>query len=239
LSLDLLSAAVLFVLTFPVMFLVAALVRLTSRGPAFYSQTRVGLDGKPFRIYKFRTMRHNCEKDTGAQWSRPGDSRITWLGRILRVTHLDELPQLFNVLLGHMSLVGPRPERPEFVPQLAAAIPGYADRLRVRPGVTGLAQVYLPADTDLASVQRKLAYDRWYIENRTLWLDIRLIACTALKVFCLPMGVCCRLFRIPNPGKQRPLLPPPAAPAVADRPSSAEIRIVEVNRAGAQMEAVS
>jgi hypothetical protein len=148
-------------------------------------------------------MYHDCEKHSGARWARPGDSRVTWLGGFLRASHLDELPQLINVLLGHMSLVGPRPERPEFVPQLVAALPDYADRLLVRPGVTGPAQVYLPADTDLNSVRRKLVYDRWYVENHTLWLDVRLIACTSLKVFLLPMRLCCPLFRIPDPGRAR------------------------------------
>jgi lipopolysaccharide/colanic/teichoic acid biosynthesis glycosyltransferase len=200
---DLALAVVLFLLCLPVMLLLAVLVRLSSRGPALYVQTRVGRGGQPFPIFKFRTMHHNCEKDTGAQWARPGDSRVTWMGRFLRVSHLDELPQLVNVLLGHMSLVGPRPERPEFVPQLSAAVPGYADRLAVRPGVTGLAQLRLHADTDLDSVRRKIVCDRWYVENRTLWLDLRLISCTALKVILLPMTACCRLFGIPDPGRRQ------------------------------------
>jgi lipopolysaccharide/colanic/teichoic acid biosynthesis glycosyltransferase len=196
--LDCLLAAILLVFTLPIMLIVALLVRLTSWGPAIYSQTRSGRNGKPFRIYKFRTMWHNCEKRSGACWSMPGDPRITPVGRILRITHLDELPQLFNVLLGQMSLVGPRPERPEFLPQLAQSIPGYMDRLLVRPGVTGLAQVQLPADTDLDSVRRKLTYDLWYIRNRTLWLDLRLIACTAMKVLLVPEHLSCRWFGIPG-----------------------------------------
>jgi lipopolysaccharide/colanic/teichoic acid biosynthesis glycosyltransferase len=196
--LDVFLASVLLVLASPVMLLVALLVRLTSCGPALYNQVRLGRSGKPFRIYKFRTMWHNCEKHSGAQWSRPGDSRITPVGRILRLSHLDELPQLFNVLLGHMSLVGPRPERPEFVPLLTQSIPNYTNRLAVRPGVTGLAQVQLPADTDLESVRRKLIYDLWYIENRSLWLDIRLIACTAFKMLLIPERHLCRIFLIPG-----------------------------------------
>lgn len=204
-ALDLALASVLFVLTLPLMLVVAVLVRLTSPGPALYVQTRVGKGGKPFPIYKFRSMRHDCEKVGGPQWARPGDTRVTWLGRFLRASHLDELPQLLNVILGHMSLVGPRPERPEFVPGLAEVIPGYTARLLVRPGVTGLAQLRLPADTDLDSVRRKIVYDRWYVKNRSLWLDLRLISCTALKVFLLPMGHCCRLFRIPDPGREKPV----------------------------------
>ena len=105
---------------------------------------RLGKNGRPFRLHKIRTMRHDCEKATGPRWAVPGDPRITPLGRFLRQTHLDELPQLWNVLRGEMSLVGPRPERPEFVPDLEQAIPHYRDRLLVRPGVTGLAQVQLP-----------------------------------------------------------------------------------------------
>jgi lipopolysaccharide/colanic/teichoic acid biosynthesis glycosyltransferase len=198
LLLDLSLAVILFALALPLMLLVAALVKLTSRGPALYCQLRVGRCGKPFLMYKFRTMWHDCEKKTGAQWSRPGDPRVTPLGRFLRASHIDELPQLINVLCGQMSLVGPRPERPEFVPQLGALIPGYQDRLEVRPGVTGLAQVQLGPDTDLGSVCRKLLYDCWYIDNRSLWLDVRLILCTAMKVFFVPMPICCRFFRIPG-----------------------------------------
>jgi lipopolysaccharide/colanic/teichoic acid biosynthesis glycosyltransferase len=224
---DLALAAVLFLLCLPLMLLLAALVRLTSRGPALYVQTRVGRGGRPFPIFKFRTMRHNCEKDSGARWARPGDSRVTWMGHFLRLSHLDELPQLANVLLGHMSLVGPRPERPEFVPQLTAAVPGYADRLAVRPGVTGLAQLYLPADTDVESVRRKVVYDRWYVEHRTLWLDLRLIACTALKVILLPMRACCRAFCLPDPGRQ----PTPAA-----SPRHGEVRAASLPLEEAQLQ---
>src|SRR5205085_635120 len=111
-------AFLLFLLALPFLFLGIVLVKLTSRGPAFYSQVRLGKNGQPFRIYKLRTMRHNCESHSGVCWSRPGDPRITLVGHFLRRTHLDELPQLWNVLRGDMSLVGPRPERPEFVPSL-------------------------------------------------------------------------------------------------------------------------
>lgn len=198
-AMDLAAAIILMPLALPIMLLTGLMVRLTSRGPAIYTQLRIGRGGKPFWILKFRSMAHNCEKQSGAQWSKPGDMRVTWLGKFLRASHLDELPQLFNVLMGHMSLVGPRPERPEFVPALAKAIPGYEERLLVRPGVTGLAQVQLAADTDLDSVRKKLLYDRWYIANRSLWLDIRLVLVTALKVLFVPMGAACWLFRIPGP----------------------------------------
>jgi lipopolysaccharide/colanic/teichoic acid biosynthesis glycosyltransferase len=196
-GLDLGLAVVLLVLTAPVMLLAMLLVKLTSRGPALYWQTRVGLGGRPFTLYKVRTMTHQCEGTSGARWSTPGDSRITAAGRFLRRTHLDELPQLWNVLRGDMSLVGPRPERPEFVPQLEQAIPHYRVRLQVRPGLTGLAQVQLPPDTDLDSVRRKLAYDIYYVQRAGLLLDLRILAGTALHVTGVPWGVLRRLTWIP------------------------------------------
>jgi lipopolysaccharide/colanic/teichoic acid biosynthesis glycosyltransferase len=195
---DFILAFGLFLVTLPLMLLLALLVKLTSRGPAFYSQMRVGRHGRPFRIHKLRTMTHNCEQLTGAQWSKPGDSRVTPLGRILRATHLDELPQLWNVLVGDMSLVGPRPERPEFVPTLEEAIPGYRDRLQVRPGVTGLAQVQVPPDTDLNSVRRKLCYDLYYIQRMGPWLDVQILLSTGLKVLHIPFKVSRVLFRVPG-----------------------------------------
>src|ERR1043165_8088430 len=159
-------AALLLVLTSPLVLLAAIAVKLTSTGPIFYSQTRVGRKGRPYAIYKIRTMYHNCEWQSGVCWSTKGDPRITPIGRFLRVTHIDELPQLWNVLRGEMSLVGPRPERPEFVPGLEKAIPHYRKRLSLRPGVTGLAQIQLPPDTDLDSVRIKLAYDLHRSEER-------------------------------------------------------------------------
>ena len=195
--LDFLAACCLLVPALPLILLSALLVKLTSRGPVFYSQTRLGYRGRPYRIFKVRTMYHNCEQHSGACWATAGDPRITPVGRLLRKTHLDELPQLWNVLKGEMSLVGPRPERPEFVPHLEEKIPRYGERLRVRPGVTGLAQVQLPADSDLESVRRKLVYDLYYIENLSWWLDVRLILCTACKVFHVPFAVQRKLFRVP------------------------------------------
>jgi lipopolysaccharide/colanic/teichoic acid biosynthesis glycosyltransferase len=191
-------ALVLLVVTGPVILLAALAVKLTSKGPAFYSQTRLGRRGKPFHIHKIRTMTHNCEKGTGATWALTNDPRITPVGRFLRKSHLDELPQLINVLRWEMSIVGPRPERPEFIPKLEKAVPHYVDRLMVRPGVTGLAQVQLPADTDLASVRRKLAYDLYYIRHISLLLDLRLIACTVVHCFGVPFHVLCRLFSMPR-----------------------------------------
>jgi lipopolysaccharide/colanic/teichoic acid biosynthesis glycosyltransferase len=191
-ALDVVAALVLLPPALPLIVVAMVLVRLTSRGPALYTQTRVGRAGRPFTIYKIRTMIHECEIHTGVRWSTPGDKRVTALGRLLRLTHLDELPQLWNVLRGDMSLVGPRPERPEFVPRLEQAIPHYRARLLVRPGVTGLAQVQLPPDTDLESVRLKLAYDIHYVERGGLLLDVRLLAATVFKV----LGVSFRVLRV-------------------------------------------
>jgi lipopolysaccharide/colanic/teichoic acid biosynthesis glycosyltransferase len=195
---DFVLALALTVIALPVMACCALIVKLTSRGPAFYTQTRVGQGGRPFTIYKLRTMIHNCESLTGPRWCVPGDPRVTPVGWLLRVTHLDELPQLLNVLRGEMALVGPRPERPEFLPQLERALPGYRQRLVVRPGVTGLAQVKLPADTDLDSVRRKLAHDLYYIERLSLWLDFRLLAGTALYAAGVKPQLTGRLIGVPD-----------------------------------------
>jgi lipopolysaccharide/colanic/teichoic acid biosynthesis glycosyltransferase len=196
---DFVLAALLLVPALPLIMLAALAVKLTSKGPAVYVQTRLGRHGRPFRLYKLRSMRHDCERLTGAVWAKQGDARITPVGHFLRASHFDELPQLFNVLRGEMSLVGPRPERPEIVPALAAAVPRYSERLQVRPGVTGLAQVQAPADTDIQSVRRKLSYDLYYIRRQGLWLDLRLIVCTAIK--CLGAGYQTRrrLFALPQP----------------------------------------
>lgn len=177
-AIDIGGACALLVLLGPITLLAALLVRLTSRGPAFYSQRRVGRRGHEFVIHKLRTMVHEAESLTGPRWSTPGDPRITPLGHVLRKLHIDEFPQLWNVLKGDMSLIGPRPERPEFVIQLEKSLPGYTERLDVRPGITGLAQVHLPADTDLASVRKKITFDIYYIDNIGFWLDCRIIVST-------------------------------------------------------------
>jgi lipopolysaccharide/colanic/teichoic acid biosynthesis glycosyltransferase len=198
--LEILAVLVLAVPAVPVVLLAAALVKLTSRGPAFYTQTRVGRHGLPFAIFKLRTMIHNCESLTGPRWSMRGDPRVTGAGALLRLTHLDELPQLLNVLRGDMSLIGPRPERPEFVRELERAIPGYRDRLLVRPGVTGLAQVQLQPETCLDSVRRKLAYDLYYIHHLGATMDLRILGATALHVLGLPFRVVRAVFRFPAGG---------------------------------------
>ncbi|MFO0966059.1 MAG: sugar transferase [Gemmataceae bacterium] len=196
---DISLALLLFVLTLPLVLLAMGLVRLTSRGPAIYRQTRLGKSGRPFTMYKIRTMTCDAEKD-GARWSLPGDARVTAVGRWLRRSHVDELPQLWNVLKGDMSLVGPRPERPEFVPQLEAAIFHYRKRLLVRPGVTGLAQVQLPPDSDLDSVRLKLAYDLHYVRHAGPWLDLRICWATGLRMLGFSFRVLHALFRFPQRG---------------------------------------
>jgi lipopolysaccharide/colanic/teichoic acid biosynthesis glycosyltransferase len=192
------AALLLLVLTAPLMLLAAVLVKLTSPGPVLYQQARVGWRGRTFTIFKIRTMWHDCERQSGPRWSTAGDPRITPVGRFLRRTHLDELPQLWNVLRCEMSLVGPRPERPEFVTKLVQEIPNYADRLLVRPGVTGLAQVQLHADSDLESVRRKLTYDRYYVQNLGFWLDLRILLCTAFKVLGIPFSALQKLAGVPK-----------------------------------------
>jgi lipopolysaccharide/colanic/teichoic acid biosynthesis glycosyltransferase len=186
--LDWIAALFLLILTAPLVFFAMILVRLTSPGPVIYSQTRVGKNGRPFRIYKLRTMTHNCESLTGAQWCKPGDSRITRVGRWLRKTHIDELPQLWNVLKGEMSLVGPRPERPEFLPTLEMAIAQYRERLRVKPGLSGFAQLQLPPDTDLESVRIKLAYDLYYVRHLGFLFDLAVYVGTLGKLLGLSMN---------------------------------------------------
>jgi lipopolysaccharide/colanic/teichoic acid biosynthesis glycosyltransferase len=189
---------VLLVLTSPLLLAAVLLVKLTSRGPAIYSQTRLGRKGRPFTIYKVRTMVHDCERQSGPRWSTPGDARVTPVGRFLRRTHLDELPQLWNVLKGDMSLIGPRPERPEFAYRLERAVPHYRARLLVRPGLSGLAQVQLPPDSDLASVRKKLAYDLYYVYFSGFWLDLRLTLATPLHLLRLPFAVSRLLLRVPS-----------------------------------------
>jgi lipopolysaccharide/colanic/teichoic acid biosynthesis glycosyltransferase len=199
-------------------------VKLTSAGPGFYRQTRLGRNGRPYRIIKLRTMSLDAEAG-GATWAAlKGDSRVTGFGRFLRATHLDELPQLFNVLAGHMSLVGPRPERPEMIhlKGLNSLVPGYRERLRVRPGVTGLAQVQLPADTDVRSVRHKVAYDLYYIGHASPWLDLRVMAATAFKACGMGPRLLRRVFRLPPRERVAEVFRantlPPAPPAA--RPSS-------------------
>ncbi|HEX3152698.1 MAG TPA: sugar transferase [Gemmataceae bacterium] len=180
---DYFVATSLLALTTPLIFACALLVRLTSRGPAFYSQQRVGQFGRVFTIFKLRTMFHQCERNTGPTWSVPGDPRVTPVGRVLRALHVDELPQLVNVLRGQMSLIGPRPERPEIAAALARSIPDYNARSAVLPGITGHAQVHLPPDTSVADVRDKVRLDRYYLNRLSIGFDLLTLMRTALKVF--------------------------------------------------------
>jgi lipopolysaccharide/colanic/teichoic acid biosynthesis glycosyltransferase len=182
---DLTLSLLLAIVAVPVVVVAAILVRLTSRGPAFYSQDRVGRFGRIITIIKLRSMYHNCERQSGPQWSTPGDPRITPLGRILRATHVDELPQLINVLRGEMSLVGPRPERPEIAAKLNRELDGYDLRSVVLPGITGHAQVHLPPDVTLADVRDKLRFDFAYVRRLTAWFDVVTLWRTGLKVIGL------------------------------------------------------
>lgn len=197
-AIDWTCALFLLILTLPLFVIAAIAVKLTSRGPIIYSQVRLGKGGKPFTMHKLRTMVNNCEKHSGAKWSTPGDPRVTLVGRFLRKTHIDELPQLWNVLRGEMSLVGPRPERPEFVCQLERVLPRYRDRLLIRPGLSGLAQVQLPPDSDLDSVRRKLAHDLYYVHKLTFWLDFRILCTTALNLMGLPYPLTGKLLLVPG-----------------------------------------
>jgi len=155
--------------------ILALLIKLTSKGPIFYTQTRVGLNGKLFKVIKFRTMVQDAEKHSGPVWAGKNDPRITSIGRIMRKLRLDEFPQLINVLRGDMALVGPRPERPYFVEQLKEMFPLYARRLRIRPGITGWAQVKGEYDQSLEQVKHKLEFDLFYLENMSLRMDLKII----------------------------------------------------------------
>jgi lipopolysaccharide/colanic/teichoic acid biosynthesis glycosyltransferase len=179
----------------PVMIVVALLVKLTSRGPVLYSQTRIGVDrryrhsdtddrrmhdqgGKPFRMYKFRSMVTDSEADGRAVWAEREDPRATPIGRVLRRTRLDELPQFYNVIRGDMNIVGPRPERPTIFAELRQNIPQYHMRQRVRPGITGLAQVSQAYDACLDDVRQKVSYDLEYIQRQSVLEDLRIMSIT-------------------------------------------------------------
>ena len=190
------AAVMLLLVTAPVMLLAAVLIRLSSRGPVFYTQTRVGIDrrwnrtramrerrredlgGSPFTIYKFRSMRVDAEMNGKAVWATQDDDRVTGIGKVLRKTRIDELPQLFNVLRGDMNVVGPRPERPSIFVRLREQIQEYPVRQRVKPGITGLAQVSNPYDTCLEDVKRKVYFDVEYMKRQSLWFDVCIMART-------------------------------------------------------------
>jgi lipopolysaccharide/colanic/teichoic acid biosynthesis glycosyltransferase len=182
------AALALLVLAIPVIAILGIVLKLTSPGPVFYSQMRLGLNGRAFRIYKLRTMTHLCEATTGPVWSVYPDPRITPVGKWLRDTHLDELPQLWNVLRGEMCLVGPRPERPEIAAAIERRMPDFRERLAVRPGITGLAQVRLPPDSNLDTVRQKLAHDLCYIRRLSPVMDVRVLLATGLQALGAAAG---------------------------------------------------
>ncbi len=185
--LDIMGASIGLVLAFPLMLLAAVAVKLTSPGPVIYSQERVGVWGKRFFMHKFRSMRIDAESDGLPKFAAENDPRVTWIGRLLRRSRIDELPQLWNVLRGDMSLVGPRPERPAFVEQLEEQIPYFRQRLFVKPGVTGHAQVRCRYSAALEDHQEKLEHDLFYIKNVSVFFDLSILLDT-VKVVLLRIG---------------------------------------------------
>lgn len=180
-AVDICGALVGIILFSPIMLVVATLIKLTSPGPIIFKQERVGLHNKPFMMYKFRSMVQQTEADEKKGWTVPGDPRVTRVGRFIRKTSIDEFPQFFNVLAGQMSLIGPRPERTQFVEMFKEEIPRYMIKHQVRPGMTGWAQVNgLRGDT---SIYERVKYDIWYIENWTMSLDVKILFLTIFKGF--------------------------------------------------------
>ena len=179
---DICISVIALIMLFPVNLLIAIIIRITSKGEIFYKQIRIGLNGVQFTLLKFRTMYDNSEHSTGPIWADRQDSRITGPGKILRKYHLDELPQLLNVLCGNMSIIGPRPERPEIIENLIKDIPYYSRRLKVKPGLSGWAQVMGVYDVSVADVHNKLKHDFYYIENISILLDIKILLLTIFVV---------------------------------------------------------
>jgi lipopolysaccharide/colanic/teichoic acid biosynthesis glycosyltransferase len=169
-------------ITTPLLLVGAILIKLTSPGSVIYRQRRVGKDGKIFQIFKLRTMSVDAEKVTGAVWAKKNDTRVTFIGRFLRISRIDEIPQLINVLQGDMSIIGPRPERPEIVRELKVKITDYGKRLTVKPGITGLAQIFHKYDETIADVKKKVKYDILYIKKMCLLTDLRILAQTCVVV---------------------------------------------------------
>jgi sugar transferase (PEP-CTERM system associated) len=185
---DIAASALLLVIASPLLVIAAVAVRLSSRGPIFYLQERVGLLGKPFNVIKFRSMTVDAEKASGPQWAQASDPRVTGVGRVIRATRIDEIPQILNVFKGDMSFVGPRPERPFFVQELAAQIPFYNERHAVKPGITGWAQLNYPYGASVEDARMKLEYDLYYVKNYSVFLDL-LIMLQTLRVVLWRDGV--------------------------------------------------
>ncbi|HOK77552.1 MAG TPA: exopolysaccharide biosynthesis polyprenyl glycosylphosphotransferase [Verrucomicrobiota bacterium] len=172
--LDLVISSVGLALTSPLLLLAALAIKIEDRGPILYSQIRTGLFNRPFRMWKLRTMSPDAEK-SGPQWAKKNDERVTYVGKVLRRIRLDEVPQFYNVLMGEMSLVGPRPERPELITQLSAVIPFFEERHLVQPGLTGWAQINLPYGASVEDAQKKLSYDLYYVKHASLALDLHIM----------------------------------------------------------------
>jgi sugar transferase (PEP-CTERM system associated) len=184
---DIAVSSVLLIVAMPILIATAIAIPLESRGPAIFRQERVGRNGRPFVLYKFRSMRTDAET-AGPQWAGEDDPRITRIGRFIRRTRIDEIPQVFNVLKGDMSFIGPRPERPHFVEWLKKEIPFYNERHRVRPGITGWAQINYPYGASVEDAKEKLSYDLYYIKNYSLLLDI-IVLFSTIEVVLWPKGV--------------------------------------------------
>jgi exopolysaccharide biosynthesis polyprenyl glycosylphosphotransferase len=180
-TLDILGSGFFLALFSPLYLLLALLVKLSSKGPVFYSQKRIGADGKEFLMFKFRSMRMDAEVSTGAVWAIQNDSRVTSIGRFLRKSSLDEIPQFYNVLRGDMSIVGPRPERPEFVSTFRKEIPQYMLRHKMKSGITGWAQVN--GWRGNTSIEERIKFDLFYIRNYSLLFDIKIMLLTFIKGF--------------------------------------------------------
>lgn len=181
-TIDIVVSLIFIALTFPLLGVIAALIKLDSRGPVFFTQNRVGLDGKVFKVVKLRSMRVDAERDGVPRWATSDDDRITRVGRFIRKARIDELPQVINVLKGDMSFIGPRPERPYFVEQIRKEMPFYDLRHRVRPGITGWAQVNYPYGASIEDAKKKLAYDLYYVKNNDSLLDLAILVQTVRVV---------------------------------------------------------
>jgi len=179
---DFLMSFILLISLFPIFILIGIIIKINSKGPIIYSQERLGYNGQPFNIYKFRSMVADAEQESGPVWTLDDDPRITAFGQMLRKYRLDEFPQLINVFLGQMSLIGPRPERPYFIDRLKEKFPLYERRFRVRPGITGWSQIKHPSDTKEEDVRQKLRYDFYYIENLSFNLDLKIFISTMAVV---------------------------------------------------------
>ena len=202
---DLVFAFAGLVAVLPLLVVIAVVVRAGDRGPVIFAQERLGRYRRPFLMYKFRTMVLHAERTTGPTWSWTGDPRVTPVGRILRATHLDELPQLWNVVRGEMSFVGPRPERGVFVDQFERTIPGYIDRLSILPGITGLSQLRSGYDDSLRSVRRKIRYDLLYVRRGCTLLDAMIIMDTFLLMGGVAGGLALRKSAVRVTTPRRPL----------------------------------